>query len=473
MYRTVTTYQLNKQRFVNDVQLALDLSVEKYYADKARRHFSVMTMSDGDSITTQVNSIALTLDSLALDSEIVLVGDTTFSHRHSNGFQYAWSSGDEDVQVRKELKRFRTDSGTGTYLRMSTGEDTTDSFEFAFADFTQLTQKIMISSSEERIDIKSLTDILEEELGRRSLSMDYNIRYLSRRGESPEPPDYPLFASAKSTYLMPGESLSIFFENATLQILKRGAVDLIISFLIVFCVIGALLYLYRIIQNQKELAMVKDDLIGNVTHEFKTPIATVSTALEGIANFNQTNDPEKTKRYVEMSREQLTKLNLMVEKLMETATIDSGEIEINKVETNVTELVQKVSETYQLKANGKSFAADLPGEEIWHEVDPFHLENILTNLLDNAFKYGGDQVSLSMRASGQKLDFRVIDNGGEIEKTHQQKIFEKLYRIPRGNQHDVKGFGIGLYYTKSMVEKHGGRITLDVSPKRTCFTVTL
>ncbi len=473
VYRTVNTYQQNKQRFIIDVQRALDLSVEKYYADKVRSHFAVMTLTDGDSIARQISRITMSSDSIEVDSEFVMTGDTSFVHPDGSGFQYAWSSNTEDVKVKKEVKKLRTDSGERTIMKMTTTEvDSIEDFDFTFVDFSKLTQKIMVSSSEEKVDVDQLTELLKDELNRRNLSMDYQVIY-SRGKAEPTNAKYALTTSSKSTYLMPGEKLSLNFENATLLILKKGAMDLIISFLIVFSVIGALLYLYRIIKAQKELAMIKDDLIGNVTHEFKTPIATVSTALEGIANFNEANDQEKTKRYVEMSRDQLAKLNLMVEKLMETATIDSGEMEINKIETNLTELTQHVADSFQLQMDERSFKIDLPEDELWGEVDPFHMENVLTNLLDNAVKYGGNEISLSLKKNGDSIIWQVLDNGGSIDKVHQQRIFEKLYRIPKGNQHDVKGFGIGLYYTRAALERHGGQISLDVSIDRTCFTVTI
>lgn len=476
IYRTVNNYQLNKQQFINDVQLALDLSVEKYYADKARSHFSLTTTSDQDSIRTQVTALSMTLDSLEVDREIIMTEDlSTIFAGDSNAFHYSWSSDSQDVDVERQIRRFQTDSGSGTMLRMSTRERDSSDFVFAFGNFTQLTQKIMISTSEEKMDLQSLNKILESELARRKLSMDYDISYLRgpASNSAQRSPKFPLFASAKSTYLMPRETLNIHFENATLQILKRGAWELIISFLIVFSVIGALLYLYRIIKAQKELAMIKDDLIGNVSHEFKTPIATVSTALEGIVNFNEANDPEKTKRYVEMSRDQLTKLNLMVEKLMETATIDSGEMEVNLVETDISALTKKVVENFKIGLTEKQLSAKLPDQALLKMVDPFHFENIVTNLIDNAVKYGGDEITVILKSDDPRVVLQVIDNGGSIDKAEKQRVFEKLYRIPKGNQHDVKGFGIGLYYTKAMVEKHGGQISLEVSPGRTCFTVSL
>jgi two-component system phosphate regulon sensor histidine kinase PhoR len=238
-------------------------------------------------------------------------------------------------------------------------------------------------------------------------------------------------------------------------------------------VISALLYLYSIIKNQKQLAIIKDDLISNITHEFKTPIATITSAIEGIAFFNDENDPEKTKRYLEMSGDQLKKLNLMVEKLLETASLDSGEIDLDTTRTNLNELTQQVVDNHQVLMDHKALTLELPSSTCAYEVDPFHIENALSNLIDNANKYGGSKITVQLQTEAGRPIWTVVDSGGAIPKQHRTRIFDKLYRIPTGNQHDVKGFGIGLYYTKSIVEKHGGTVSLDVKPHRTCFTLKL
>jgi two-component system phosphate regulon sensor histidine kinase PhoR len=480
VYRTVSNYQLNKQRFINDVQQALDLSIEKYYADRARSHFSLMTITQGDtSLQRSIEPKKGRLDSLFVDQRVVITKDNSVKKSGSNGYQYSWSSKNEQVDMEKHLRQLPRDSIKGSLMvtSINISTDSADKFHFNFDNFEKLTQRILISTTEETMDLEKLKSIVRDELQRKSLTIGHELVY-----RSPQDPgiakaegsgNYPLSTFAKNTYLSGNESLKLHFENAPMLILKRGAWDLVISFAIVFSVIGALLYLYQVIKNQKELAMIKDDLIGNVTHEFKTPIATVTSALEGIANFNDANDKEKTKRYLDMSRDQLAKLNLMVEKLMETATIDSGKLEINKIETELTSLTTKLTENFRIQAKEKIIITEVPDKEIWAMADPFHWENVIANLLDNAIKYGGDEIKVSLKQDGKHTQFQVIDNGGHIDKNQQSRVFEKLYRIPKGNQHDVKGFGIGLYYTKAVVEQHGGTISLDVSPGRTAFTIVI
>ena len=219
------------------------------------------------------------------------------------------------------------------------------------------------------------------------------------------------------------------------------------------------------------MAEIKNDLISNITHEFKTPIATVTSALEGIANFNQQNDPEKTAKYLDMSNDQLKKLNLMVEKLLETATLDSDELSLRKEPVNLTLLLSTMIEKYKMLAGDKLLSFMASTTDVIIEADPFHLENALSNLVDNAIKYGGRDIQVILTQLGTRAQVIVQDNGGFIEKGQKERVFDKFYRIPTGNQHDVKGFGIGLYYTRKIIEKHGGSIDLVLKPQLTSFEV--
>lgn len=237
--------------------------------------------------------------------------------------------------------------------------------------------------------------------------------------------------------------------------------------------IFSLFYLLKIINQQKELAEIKNDLISNITHEFKTPITTVSTAIEAINTFNAINDKEKTKKYLSISSVQLKKLHLMVEKLLETATLDSEKLLLQKEETNLIDFIQKITTKHQIITKDKTinFSSNLNDLNI--NIDVFHFENAISNLIDNAIKYGGDTIEVNINTVLNNIEISVVDNGKGIEKHLQEKIFDKFYRVPKGNTHDVKGFGIGLYYTKKIIEKHHGIISLNSNSTQTVFKITL
>jgi len=277
----------------------------------------------------------------------------------------------------------------------------------------------------------------------------------------------------KSTFLPSDEKLELLFSNPTLAILKRSLTGILLSFILSISIIFCLLFLLRTVKQQKQLAEIKNDLISNITHEFKTPIATVSTAIEGIKNFNDTNDKEKTYKYLNIGDQQLKKLHQMVEKLLETATLDSDKLLLNKEAVDVVAMMKRLADKYQMLANDKTINFTTNISELEIDVDAFHFENAIANLIDNAIKYGGDTVEVNINSMLDKLELSVGDNGNGIEKSQREKIFDKFYRVPTGNRHDVKGFGIGLFYTKKIVEKHHGTIQLIPDSKNTIFKVTL
>ncbi|WP_455169637.1 sensor histidine kinase, partial [Aegicerativicinus sediminis] len=228
-----------------------------------------------------------------------------------------------------------------------------------------------------------------------------------------------------------------------------------------------------IIKHQKQLAEIKNDLISNITHEFKTPIATISAAIEGIKNFNSENDPEKTGRYLDMSYQQLGKLNVMVEKLLETATLDSDKLTLELEPVNLNILLESLIRQHQLGQVEKQFSAQIPSEQIVINADPFHIENAIGNIIDNAVKYGGNKIEIHLSKNERNTVIEISDSGTRLTPQQMNAIFEKFYRVGEGNVHNVKGFGIGLYYTKKIIEKHHGTIDATQGNGKTIFRINL
>ena len=278
---------------------------------------------------------------------------------------------------------------------------------------------------------------------------------------------------SKSTYLKKGEAFKLYYANPNFEALKRGFGGILLSFILALLIVSCLFYLLKIIKEQKELSIIKNDLISNITHEFKTPIATVSTAIEAIENFNVLDDKEKTQKYLSLSSIQLKKLHQMVEKLLETATLDSEQLLLKKETIDITEVVQKIVTKHQLLANNKTLNFSTNLKPIYINVDAFHFENVVSNLIDNAVKYGGDIIEININSILNNTEITVADNGNGVEKNQQEKIFDKFYRVPKGNTHNVKGFGIGLYYCKKIIEKHLGTISLVSDKNNTIFKINI
>lgn len=511
VYRSIQNYELNKERFINEMQQSLDVSLEAYFADLTRKqlNFTLSPLSD----STQSNVIVRgawtssisghtkkgNFDYLELKDSLN-EGNAHFYTQNASAnlidsaFRSMNPSMLESISVSEVIGVSDSLIHFPRFAREVGGvKDSLDRLK-GFA------QKIIFSLTRDELDLDSLRPYLKSELERRNIEVDHvlvlyrwrigpvkvevedngtrTVSYRERQDTiyskvNFAAQDYPLKVESSGTFLAKNQRLSLRFENASLSILKRGGVDLMVSLLISAMVVGALLYLYRIITEQKQLAEIKNDLISNITHEFKTPIATISTAMEGISNFNQANDVAKTNKYLGISKDQLKKLNGMVEKLLETASLDSNELEISKEEVEAVGLTRQLFERFNVIKGEKQLSLKTELVEEWVMMDAFHMENAIGNLIDNAIKYGGEQVFIRLIRNGKILRWEVEDNGGKINKLEQQRIFDKFYRIPTGNVHNVKGFGIGLYYTKSLVEKHGGKIDLEVSQNSTLFSIEI
>ncbi len=468
VYWNVQNYKTNKQRLINEVQISLDNGVEQYYAQLAKTDFFAFVEDPKDTVLKTAVTIkflkskALERTMREIDSTYRYLGDST---RQITGFTQILDSGKGFTHMK---------SGENSSVSVFRGKKLVDSINV----LQGLANKIIVSITRDSIDFKKLDTIFNAELKRKNISIEYKIKHFKNDSaygniSSGDSRRLVLSTISKSTYLQKNEKLELLFTNPTLTILKRSLTGILLSAVLSACIITCLLYLLRIINKQKELAEIKNDLISNITHEFKTPIATISTAIEGIKNFNDSNDKEKTDNYLDISEQQLQKLHQMVEKLLETAMLDGDKVFIQKEKTDLVLMIKKIVEKPQAVSSKQTILFKHNVAHLVVEADPFHFENALTNLIDNALKYGGSTVEVNLNSLLSSVEIIVADNGGGIEKNQREKIFDKFYRIPKGNLHDVKGFGIGLFYTKKIIEKHGGTIALVPDTKDTIFRITL
>jgi signal transduction histidine kinase len=269
-------------------------------------------------------------------------------------------------------------------------------------------------------------------------------------------------------YFDPGNDISSLnvratFNNPQYAIMRNMVLTMSMSALLILFTSACFVYILRTILKQKKLAELKDDFINNMTHELKTPLATITVAIEGLQKFNALNDTEKTKRYLETSRNELNKLNDLVTKVLNIASFENNEPELNLQDINVDELVNEVMASEKMKAaKTVNITYANPDKVETIKADKLHLRNVLLNLVDNAVKYSGEQVNIAIVAYKEDgmLCFAVRDNGMGISQDNLRAVFEKFYRVPTGNLHNVKGTGLGLSYARSIIEAHGGSMTV-------------
>lgn len=255
-------------------------------------------------------------------------------------------------------------------------------------------------------------------------------------------------------------------------VLRQMAGILITSSVILLILGFSFWYLIRTILRQKTLEEMKSDFTNNITHELKTPIAVAYAATDALLNFHQADDPGKRKRYLRICQEQLQRLGGLVEQILSMSMERRKTFRLHWEEVHLATLLPSLIELHKLKADKPvHITLDIVPEDLTVPADRTHLSNIVSNLLDNAVKYSRNQADITVRCchytdtDGQVYtEISVSDHGIGIARDRQPHVFDKFYRVPTGNLHEVKGYGLGLFYVKTMVEKHGGTVEVKSEP---------
>ncbi|UYQ92793.1 HAMP domain-containing histidine kinase [Chitinophaga horti] len=326
----------------------------------------------------------------------------------------------------------------------------------------------------DRFSVKKLDSIYKHELRNRNIYTNYkldtfqvNFGNMSREGFR----DSLRFRGPLQTPRIPFNPLSNLFVQASFEapvqyILKQMLWILAGSLALLLLTTTCFLYMMRTILKQKKLSEVKNDFINNMTHELKTPIATVYAAVEAMQNFNALNDQRKTRTYLDISKQELQRLSDLVEKVLHIAAEEKEDFDLFIEETDLNEVVENIMTNHQLKAGKPVTFHFHPLTQPLVEVDRTHLSNAISNLVDNAIKYSKEKADITIHLSRNngRLTVSVKDHGIGIPKVYRENIFDKFFRVPTGNLHNVKGFGLGLSYVKKIVEKHHGTITVQSEP---------
>lgn len=253
-------------------------------------------------------------------------------------------------------------------------------------------------------------------------------------------------------------------ENPHRDLLREMAGIILTSVLMLLVVAFVVIYLLRTLFRQKTLEEMRMDFTHNITHELKTPIAVAYAANDALENFGAAADAERRTRYLAVIRGQLTALTEMVERILTMSREEREDFSLDRERIVLSEMLGSLVERCRMQAaKPAEITVDVsPGDlAVW--ADPFHLSHALGNLVDNALKYSGQRVHvrISARRDGGRIVLRVADDGIGIPRAAQAHVFDKFYRVPTGDLHDVKGFGLGLYYVRLIAAKHGGTVAVE------------
>lgn len=285
--------------------------------------------------------------------------------------------------------------------------------------------------------------------------------------------------------LFPGDSfqnnqfLYVSFPERNNFIYKNLIGLFAVSAILVMLVGGIFYYSANSLFSERRLAKVKNDFINNMTHELKTPVSSISLALEVIQDKNIIKTPEKTERYLGIIKDENHRLASQIDKVLQMARLEQNQVQISLEQINTHEVLQRVIHNMevQLAPENVALKLDLNATQTIVNADRVHLTNIFYNLLDNAIKYSKDTLQLEIRTfnpNEKQLQVEISDNGIGISSSEAERVFETFYRVSTGDVHDVKGFGLGLSYVKNMVEIHGGTVSLKSKLNEgSTFTINL
>lgn len=260
-------------------------------------------------------------------------------------------------------------------------------------------------------------------------------------------------------------SLKIFFKNKTGYLWSKVWLSLLSSILFTSLILFCFSYVVWVIFKQKKVSEMKTDFINNMTHEFKTPIATISLATDSITSDKIIHSEDKIRRFAGIIKQENKRMLNQVEKVLQMAKIDKQDFKLRLSQLDLHQLIEQAVQNMSLKVDQREgkLTQDLKAEHYLIEGDQNHISNILHNLLDNAEKYSPEkpQIHISTKNVKDGIQITVSDKGIGMSKDALKNIFDKFYRVHTGNRHDVKGFGLGLSYVKALVSAHKGSINVS------------
>ncbi len=330
---------------------------------------------------------------------------------------------------------------------------------------------------EDRISVKKIDSLLSREFGNAGINTEYffavnklSIDSLTLIKEGADPA--LIKKSQFKTLLFPGDvffnpnQLIVYFPNKNSFIFSSVIGMLVLSIFLILIISGVFYKTVQMFIRQKKITEIKNDLINNITHEFKTPISTISIACEALNEPGLLNSSGSVNKYSKMIQEENGRLRMMVENLLTTAALEANGINhISKdkipLDDVINSSINKFEESLN-KMNGKIILQGIPSGIIVN-ADKFHLTNLLANIIDNAIKYNErvPEISIEIEKRINNIIVRITDNGIGIAKENLDKIFDTFYRVPTGNIHNVRGNGIGLSYVKKIIDAHGWKIFVE------------
>ncbi len=456
------------------------LYLNEYFDEEERRLLESLAHDEDDINASSHGKLSITAPDGSISTFEFHSTVTDSSKQH--GFSLSPLHGTNSIQRRSKAIQ---EMFKGRYLYQKEILD-----EVIFRIIAQSNKK----NIQERIDVNRLMYVLKEELEHNGLNLDCEFCVIDRKGqlvyrtvgytekEANKSDDFSyvqvLFPDNQNN--LNSNYIQVYFPHRGRYLLDYGIQYMIPSFVFTGIMLLVFIFVIVVVFRQKKLSEMKNDFINNMTHEFKTPISTISLASQMLSDPAVGKSPAVLSHISGVIGDETKRLRFQVEKVLQMAMFDRQKTNLKLQDVSVNALVDTVVNTFRLKVEkaGGTIEANLNAEDDICMIDEMHFTNVVFNLLDNAYKYARENVPLKLKITtqdeGGNLVLSVSDNGIGIKKENLKKIFDKFYRVPTGNLHNVKGFGLGLAYVMKIVRDHKGEIRADSElGKGTTFYITI
>jgi two-component system, OmpR family, phosphate regulon sensor histidine kinase PhoR len=354
----------------------------------------------------------------------------------------------------------------------------------AFTRHIQYQRSLALSNRpiEKRVNKPELETLLAEEFKRSEIFYDFEYSVKSyNRGEekvilssdhykSNRGKEYQTLLFTNDLGAQKPNYLKVYFPKSRRHFLTSTGFMVVPTIVLVLLIIGIFTYTIGVILRQKKLSEVKNDFINNMTHELKTPISTISLASQMLRDNSVNNSAATIDRISNVIYDESNRLSMQVEKVLQMAVFSEGRLKMKFKDFDLHEVITSVVQNFELRVQNEKGHISYVSKAVNCTIygDQVHVTNVLFNLLDNAVKYrkGTPEIEVTTENRKNFLVVSVKDNGIGISKEHHKEIFERFYRVPTGNVHDVKGFGLGLHYVSKIIEAHNGIIKVDSAPNK-------
>lgn len=492
--------KVSEERFKQDVHQALNNVVSKLEQQEA-----LFTISNSFETSFDLNE----LDTLSFDT-LKLIDRNSYRFRERDSLT---TQGRSSIEVSVEQEGFKLEFEQENQLKArSLGSSSNRDIELEIRRIQQKADSIKEKSKLEnksemvtiildelltgkrklsnRLQPEQLDSLLSMEFSNKGIDIEYLYGVLDQQTDSliyvgEEDIPQELLQSDLRVMLFPNDIIGninyliVHFPKQQQYLISKTWLTLAMAVFLIVIVVLCFAYAILTIIKQKKLSSVKNDFINNMTHEFKTPISTISLATEALQDPSVVQNSGVRERYLKIIDTENHRLSRQVEKVLQIASLEKEDFELKIEKVDIHTTIEKALQNIvlQVEKKGGHITTDFNATEKIIPADEHHLTNIIYNLLDNANKYTTKPPQISITTSddpGKGILIRIIDNGIGMTKEVVNKIFDKFYRKPTGNLHDVKGFGLGLSYVKTLVEAHGGNVDVkSTAGKGSIFEIFL